>query len=85
MVAQSKYVTSDLMGVSPSDLSTVQQSAVCVVPTALSVHVTPELVEAKTAPAKPFKCPNCHFCMSDPVGSSNLAHYCCQPLPASII
>jgi len=51
----------DLMGMSSGNLSAVQQSPTSAVPTALPVHVTLDLEEAKKAPAKQFKCPNCHF------------------------
>ena len=61
--AQSDCVTPDLIGVSPSDLSVrasaVQQPVACAAP--LPVHVLPDS-------AKPFKCPQCMFGMSEPVG-----------------
>jgi hypothetical protein len=62
--AKSDYGTyPNFVGISPSDLSSVQQSATCGV---LPVHVVPVL-EAQTASFKPFKCLHCPFGMSEPI------------------
>ena len=55
--SHSDYGTSDLVGISPGDLS--------VVPTPLPVDVKPDC-EVKTTQVKPFKCPQCAFGMGSP-------------------